>query len=252
MEDGVQNLKSPKLSKSSDCQTFTNDIQIPCNICIYIATCEEELNYEHDIQTDLFFETDFLCDLCGKWCRSEADLAYHQKKHEQPIKTTELVTSKDGDLSLSFHFCEEQFETKRNLMIHTKKDHREKVKDCWKHSTGKCEFGDELCWFRHDENSKASNMAGLKCNVCGKSFENINCLFQHRKNDHIKEGQLCKNHISNTCKYGAHKCWFRHENENSIEGKEENSELTEKLFKMMEKFTERIMNLENQIAAKLN
>ena len=95
-------------------------------------------------------------------------------------------------------------------------------------------------------------MAGLKCNVCGKSFENINCLFQHRKYDHIKEGQLCKNHISNTCKYGAHKCWFRHENENSIEGKEENSELTEKLFKMMEKFTERIMNLENQIAAKLN
>ena len=80
LEDRVQNLKSPKLSKSSDCQTFTNDIQIPCNICIYIATCEEELNwhkdYEQDIQTDLFFETDFPCVLCGKWCRSEADLAY--------------------------------------------------------------------------------------------------------------------------------------------------------------------------------
>ena len=50
-------------SKCSESQTLAEDIQIPCNVCIYIATCEEDLNwhkdYDHDIQTDLYFETDF-------------------------------------------------------------------------------------------------------------------------------------------------------------------------------------------------
>ena len=57
---------------------------IPCRICIYVASCEEELNWhiedEHDIKTD--FETDFPCDICGKWRRTEGDLTYHLKKHE--------------------------------------------------------------------------------------------------------------------------------------------------------------------------
>ena len=57
-----------------------------CKYCIYIATCEEELNWhiddEHNIQTDPYFETDFPCEICGKYCRTEADLTYHLKKHE--------------------------------------------------------------------------------------------------------------------------------------------------------------------------
>ena len=37
---------------------------------------------DHDIQMDPFFDSDFPCDICGKLCRSESDLEYHQKKHE--------------------------------------------------------------------------------------------------------------------------------------------------------------------------
>ena len=80
-------MKLPSLSKSSDCQTISDETQIPCNICLYVATCEEELNwhmdYEHEITTDLYFETEFLCDICAKFCRTKADLTSHMKQHEE-------------------------------------------------------------------------------------------------------------------------------------------------------------------------
>ena len=108
LQETVQNLKSPSPSKSSDCQTFSDDLQIPCNVCIYVATCEEELNwhkdYDHDISTDLYFETDFPCDICGKWCRTEADHTHHLKLHE--------VSSKSNDSLVTCKYCAKTFETK--------------------------------------------------------------------------------------------------------------------------------------------
>ena len=40
------------------------------------------MDNDHDIKIDMYFETDFPCEICGKWCRSEADLTYHLTKHE--------------------------------------------------------------------------------------------------------------------------------------------------------------------------
>ena len=37
---------------------------------------------EHGIETEMHFETDFPCEICAKWGRTEADLTYHIKKHE--------------------------------------------------------------------------------------------------------------------------------------------------------------------------
>jgi hypothetical protein len=51
-------------------QTYTYEIQICCNVCIYVATCEEELNwhmgYEHDLPSDSYFDKDFYCEICSK------------------------------------------------------------------------------------------------------------------------------------------------------------------------------------------
>jgi hypothetical protein len=33
------------IGKFQESQTFSNDIQISCNQCIYLATCEEELDW---------------------------------------------------------------------------------------------------------------------------------------------------------------------------------------------------------------
>ena len=46
LEEEVSQLKNPLAGKSSKgSQTFSEEIQICCNICIYVATCEEELNW---------------------------------------------------------------------------------------------------------------------------------------------------------------------------------------------------------------
>ena len=60
----IQGRKSKGRSKSADSQTVTEDIQIPCNICIYVATCEEQLNWhmgeDHNLTSDSYFYTDYL------------------------------------------------------------------------------------------------------------------------------------------------------------------------------------------------
>ena len=63
---------------------------------------------------------------------------------------------------------------------------------------------------------------------------------------HQESVQTCRNLISNICKYGSEKCWFNHgdridttEDENKIV----NVEVIEKIFQMMEKFTQQIVNM---------
>ena len=41
----IATFKEERGSASSECQTFLEDIRIPCQYCIYNATCEEELNW---------------------------------------------------------------------------------------------------------------------------------------------------------------------------------------------------------------
>ena len=59
----VLKLREERASTSSECQTFFEDIRIPCNYCIYNATCEEDLNWhmrdEHEVSSDLYLDTDF-------------------------------------------------------------------------------------------------------------------------------------------------------------------------------------------------
>ena len=62
------------------------------------------------------------------------------------------------------NFCDGKFETNKDLMIHKKKEHSEKVQVCWNYSTGKCDFGENLCWFLHT-NLNTSKSAEIDCNL---------------------------------------------------------------------------------------
>ena len=239
----LQTKKSESSLKSSDSQTSTDVVQIPCNICIFVATCEEQLNWhmgeDHDLPTDSYFETDYACDICGKWCRSASDLILHQKKHE-------IITI---DKVISCNICEEKFETIGKMMIHKKGQHTEKVSTCWKYADGKCELGDNLCWFVHSEASNESDFPGIQCNTCEKAFHSQDALMKHKKAEHVTTVKPCKNAFNNTCWYGDQKCWFRHDllaNNENIECSK-NSELTDKIFKMMGKCTHRSIEIENHI-----
>ena len=180
LEERIEKLKTeiiPKSNSDSGTQTSldpgNSELQIPCNICIYVATCEEELNWhiedEHDIKTDLHFETDFPCEICGKWCRTVEDLTYHLKRHEfdsLPLESQSLVEQ------IACHNCDETFATKDGVMKHRKRSHLEKVKTCIFYSQGKCDHGDE-CWFIHDTKSRdnqSEETDRLNCRLCDKTL----------------------------------------------------------------------------------
>ena len=52
--------------------------------------------------------------------------------------------------------------------------------------------------------------------------------------------------MKNACRFGDTKCWFLHEEESILE-ENKNKGITEKIFSMMETFTNRIVELENKI-----
>ena len=244
LEEKVKSLSTSSVPcETAECQTFTEKIQIPCNLCTHVATCEEELNWhmgeEHDRSSESYFDTDYPCDICGKWCRSASDLIHHQKRHDIGTKSHE--SHRLLDMIFSCNFCDEKFETRRSLMIHNKKEHAKNVNMCWNFSAGKCDHGDD-CWFIHGE--RKAEQLKIECNICRKFFVNMNDLFHHRKSEHQTKVQKCKNKNSNACPYGEQGCWFVHD---IATNNAENKDVTEEIVRMMETFTQRIMNLESQM-----
>ena len=230
LEERVKNLKSETSLKSQvdlETQTSSNpgdtEPQIPCRLCIYVATCEEQLNWhmddEHDLNTDMYYETDFPCEICGKWCRTGADLTYHLKKHE----VVKSVHPKEG-------------------------------KTCSYFLDGCCVFDSNECWFNHPDLSKVDSVSrtlkSLKCRFCEKTFQNKSELMVHRKLEHPQKISACKKEMDGSCRFGDDKCWYAHKSSLHIKQTEnlnQDPELINRLVTMMEKFTERIEFIENQL-----
>ena len=61
------------------------------------------------------------------------------------------------DDSIMCNLCVDSFEKKRDLMIHKKEDHKEKVEFCWPYSAGTCPYGEQKCWFIHGKEDSNSN-----------------------------------------------------------------------------------------------
>jgi hypothetical protein len=73
-----------------------------------------------------------------------------------------------------------------------------------------------------------------------KVFENKGHFMEHKKSEHSECVQMFTS--VNSCQY--QNCWFRHEHN---ERNTDKQEVTEKILSMMEKFTQRIVKLENLI-----
>ena len=73
---------------------------------------------------------------------------------------------------------------------------------------------------------------------------------KHRKSDHIENVQICKMYKEGNCTFGEH-CWFSHEStENKKEEKENNDKIIQKLFEVVEKFTEKVITVEKIVMEK--
>ena len=185
------------------------------------------------------------CEECEFPAENIHDLVYHM--HEfHPL---------ESESDIKCHYCGENFQTKRDLMSHRKTTHIEKVKLCSYFGEGKCNFGDE-CWYNHSISGSNNDNTELKCRICDKMFVNRNDFMHHRKKEHTKNVPFCKNALKGSCHFGVKNCWFNH-NENDISNINENGsgenlndmnqEMIGKLFEMMEKFTQRIVQIENII-----
>ena len=216
------------MTKDQDCQTKPDSeyVEISCTECIFLASCEDELNYhmgeEHDKDYISYFETDFPCSVCDRWCQSEKDLNWHMKIHhckrvkfcgfecnfcdknideitkEKQIESMDVEESNaksdtDSDGIFKCDSCDMSFHTKQDLMIHRKKEHIEKVPTCWNYIEGNC-LWENSCWFNHTDNSSTLE----KCNICGQKFKTIKDLKLHKKNQHPINVPLCRAEESNT------------------------------------------------------
>ena len=117
-------------------------------------------------------------------------------------------------------------------------DHKEKLSVCRNFSAGFCEFWDKLCWFIHS--SQNGEPAVVNCNNCSETFHGFTDYLHHKKREHVETVKECKN---KECRFGEQSCWYHHANH----AKKDNQEITEKIFSMMETFTNRIMNIENRL-----
>ena len=65
---------------------------------------------------------------------------------------------------------------------------------------------------------------------------------------------MCRNGESGKCSYESQDCWFRHEISERVfesdKSTNEQNEVIEKVFRMLEKMTERILEIENYHLAK--
>ena len=159
----------------------------------------------------------------------------------------------ESESEIECYHCGDNFPEKKDLMNHRKLIHIEKVKPCSYFLEGHCNFEDE-CWYNHSITGSNDLKTEFKCRVCDNIFIDRNDFMKHRKKEHVQNVVFCKNALKGTCKFGAKKCWFNHnENEMSyisqnVEDSDNlNNEMIAKIFEMMEKFTERIVQIENKI-----
>ena len=116
--------QSKKQKKSQESQTEWEFQEYPCNHCVYMASCDEELNwhYENDHSDSDSepgyenFQSILSCTVCGKRNKSKGELMRHRKvKHPHTIRTCRF-------------FLE-----------------------------GICDFPDNVCWFNHTDD-KTNNL----------------------------------------------------------------------------------------------
>ena len=149
-------------------------------------------------------------------------------------------------------FCHERFGRKKDLMEHRKREHVEKVGTCRSFNNGTCAYGSEAFWWSHAGGLKNQNQINYTCSLCDKVFQDRAQLMKHRKVDHEHAVSMCNHALNGTCHFGSENCWFRHNdsklkntNEKDEKNIDNNQEVLEKLFEMMEKFSDRIVHIES-------
>jgi hypothetical protein len=156
-------------------------------------------------------------------------LARHKNEEHQQKSETKKTNC------FQCKFCEDSFDSKRELMKHRKKEHSDRVSVCWKFTSGECEYGIEKCWFNHSSSAKCE----IKWKFCEQIFPNQYEFLTHPKQFHVQFVPPCRIVTNGTCNYTNENCWFNHKengkiNENNEKENEENREVIQKIIQLKE------------------
>ena len=120
---------------------------------------------------------------------------------------------------------------------------------------GKCAF-EEKCWYSH-KNIKSTIIKEFKCRFCDKCYKRKEEFMVHRKMEHENFVPACRADKNDSCRFSDKECWYKHEDDEYLNkyakyqlnqlDEEVPSNMNTRLLDMMEKFTERLQNLEDQI-----
>ena len=248
----VASLKRERVTVDSQQTQTESDLNIKCDECNFEGRNEKELgwhmgknhgwlNDQKDMDISIESQGTRYCEMCDYEARDVNDLLEHND-----IEHTPSDFEGDDQTFFTCHFCQEDLSSKKDLKLHKKEVHSEKVSSCWNFSAGTCDFGDENCWFIHSNAKDQQKPAEYNCKLCDKVLANLSEYLRHRKRKHENTIPTCKNFLDRTCIYGNDNCWFKHgdnecEKESNIN---ENNEIIKGIFKMMEKLTERIFQIE--------
>ena len=151
----------------------------------------------------------------------------------------------------SCNICFYKALTRGELMAHRKKAQPKAIKLCRFFKIGACDFKDEVCWFSHEENKNSSipqTLTKYKCGFCEEIYHKKSEFMKHRKTKHIEQVPVCRD--GTWCNMGE-RCWYKHsEHEVNDENKEEretSQNMMKRIFDLMEKYGERIANIENML-----
>lgn len=174
--------KVSKESQTSPSEDFT------CNACIFLAKSTEELEvHVKEKHSQAPHGNNFICNVCSEVFDAKRDLMAHRKlKHCSSLKTCTYflrgicdfgqdcwfghIQSDQGSHSpntlkeYNCGFCGKIFENKKKFMEHRKNEHINNVKECDKNKNASCEFGENMCWYKHEKDiqNTESEIGGVK------------------------------------------------------------------------------------------
>ena len=84
--------------------------------------------------------------------------------------------------------------------------------------------------------------------MCENILKTFADFLKYKREKHIDLVQTCRNAVIGNCSYGKNLCYFKHESSEELgeleKTKNYNQEVFDKIFAMMDKITERIVNVE--------
>ena len=132
---------------------------------------------------------------------------------------------------------------KVELLSHRKNIHPGTIRTCKFFLLGKCDFPDSV-YAGLGNTSAPQSLKEYKCGFCDQIFQNKSDFMNYRKRHHIEFTSPCRDYIIGCCRY-KQGCLYKHEGLNEVSNIESSDMI--RFFKIMEKFTERMKQVENHL-----